>query len=91
MAQRNQHNINNDIKRLFTSSSLGKRVLQDMMLNNYVFNTTFDPRMDALELAHREGRRQLVLGILEICRGSFGEKEFNDDHDDAKRSYDPTE
>lgn len=55
-----------DYKRTF-SSEHGKRVLYDLMNDHYAIRSTYE-RGDALELAYREGQRQVVLRILTILK-----------------------
>lgn len=53
-----------DYKKTFGSEQ-GKRILADLFSSHYVMNSTYT-RSDALEMAFREGQRQVVLRILTI-------------------------
>lgn len=50
-------------KSVFNSPS-GKKVLHDLMLNNFVFTSTFSPDSNLVKL--REGQRNAVLRIMTI-------------------------
>ncbi len=45
----------------------GKRVLWDLMQEHYVIAPTFDG-CEALEMAYREGQRNVVLRILQLMK-----------------------
>lgn len=51
-----------DYKRTFASEQ-GKRVLYDMIANHHVMNSTY-VKGDAVDMAFREGQRQVILRIL---------------------------
>jgi hypothetical protein len=53
-----------DYKRTFTSEQ-GKRVLQDLIFAHNVMTPTY-VRGDAIEMAYKEGARNVVLRILTI-------------------------
>ena len=97
MTQKSEDKINADIRRLFTSSPLGKRVLAAMMGRNYVFDTTMMGR-DQTERDAMEGRRALILEILDVCRGPMTPDQFIDaatgvikDRDAENNQHDPLE
>ena len=77
MTQKSKDKINADIRRLFTGSPLGKRVLSAMMLRNYVFDTILIGR-DQTDRDSMEGRRALILEILDVCRGPMTPDQFID-------------
>tara|TARA_Y100001963_G_C6617596_1_gene370095 strand:+ start:408 stop:677 length:270 start_codon:yes stop_codon:yes gene_type:complete len=54
-----------DYKTLFESEA-GKRVLYDLMKNNYILSPTYTTNIN--EMALREGARNVVLRILSILK-----------------------
>lgn len=55
-----------DYKNVFNSAQ-GKRVLEDMCRNHFMFSTSF-AKGDAYESARREGERLVILRILSFLK-----------------------
>lgn len=53
-----------DYRKLF-SSDVGKRVLNDLIAQHYVMSSTY-VRGDALDMAFREGQRNVILRIMSV-------------------------
>lgn len=76
-----------DYKRAFASEQ-GMRVLYDMMSSHHVLGSTY-VKGDALDMAFREGQRQVVLRILTIMKTdpSKMEKLIGEANSHVSRTY----
>ena len=75
-----------DYQNLFRTE-VGERVLRDLMLKSCIWSTTIVPG-DALSMAFNEGRRAVVLDILEMARKKFDRPtEYADEATEAEMDY----
>lgn len=57
------------------NSEHGKRVLADLCRSCYINQPIFEGETSSLQLAHREGQREVVLRILRVLKLDQGEIE----------------
>lgn len=69
-------------------SEEGQKVLRNLLARYYFCSTTFSP--DALQMAHDEGKRYVVLDILRITGEAIDLKKIQAMQAQAYKDYDPT-
>ena len=78
--------IEQDYQNLFRTE-VGERVLRDLMNKSCIWSTTIVPG-DALSMAFNEGRRAVVLDIMEMARRKFDRPtEYADEASVAEQDY----
>jgi len=68
----------------------GERVLRDLMGRNFIWSGTF--QASAFEMAHNEGRRDVVLYIMDMVRKKMElPTEYADTATEAEMDYMPSQ
>ena len=78
-----------DFQTVFRTQA-GERVLRDLMQRNFIWGGTFNE--SALVMAHNEGRRDVILYIMEMSRKKMElPTEYADTATEAEMDYMPNE
>jgi len=78
-----------DYESVFRTDS-GGRVLRDLMQRNFIWSGTFDE--SAVVMAHNEGRRDVILYIMEMARKKMElPTEYADTATEAEMDYMPSQ
>ena len=85
MAGKKPDQVEQDYQTLFRTE-VGERVLRDLMLKSCIWDTTFD--QNSLAMANNEGRRSVVLGIMEMIKKKMElPTEYADEASYAEQDY----
>ena len=77
--------VEQDYQTVFRSEA-GERVLRDLMLRSCIWEQTFDPNPHVA--AFNEGRRAVVLGIMDLARKKMEHPtEYTDEATQAQADY----
>ncbi len=89
MAAKKPSPVELDYQNVFRSES-GGRVLRDLMLENFIWRSTFNE--SATMMALSEGRREVVLEIMEMVRKKMElPTEYADTATEAEMDYMPSQ